>query len=99
MIDEIKPNFRPFFIQETSIEKLGTWKAHLEILAATTFTKYPFMLSADMYKAKLITGESASPFSVDNLVSIDTGETHVEPIHINEYHFDPVIPVSSHGVS
>ena len=57
------------------------------------------MPSADIYKARLITGEWAPRFSVDNLVSINTGKTHVELIYMNECHFKPVIPVSSHGVS
>ena len=32
-------------------------------------------------------------------MSINTGKTHVKLIHMNERHFDPVIPVSSHGDS
>ena len=38
-----------------------------------------------------------SPILVHNLVPIDTGKTHIELVHLNENHFDPVL--SSSGVS
>ena len=106
MINQNKQNFRPFLIQETSIEthirkmyKSGTWGTHLEIIAAATLYQLPIYVASRCVQGQAYYWRKYSPISVDNLVNINTGRSHVELIHMNECHFDPVIPVSSHGVS
>ena len=106
MINQNKQNFRPFLIQETSIEthirkmyKSGTWGTHLEIIAAATLYQLPIYVASRCVQGQAYYWRKYSPISVDNLVNINTGRSHVELIHMNECHFDPVIPISSHGVS
>lgn len=106
MINENKQKFTPLLIQETSIEahirkmyKLGTWGTHLEIIAAATLYQLPIYVASRRVQGQAYYWRKYSPISVDNLVSINTGRTHIELIHINDCHFDPVIPISSYGVS
>ena len=91
MINDNKHNFKPFLIQELSIEthvrnmrKLGTWGTQVEIIAAATLYQVPIYVASRHVQGQRYCWRKYSPISVYNLVSINTGKTHVELIHMNE---------------
>ena len=82
MINQNKQNFRPFLIQETSIEthirkmyKSGTWGTHLEIIAAATLYQLPIYVASRCVQGQAYYWRKYSPISVDNLVNINTGRS------------------------
>ena len=99
-----KHKFKPFIIGPVPIDthinnmyKLGTWGTQVELVAASTLFQVPIYVASKNKNSLSYHWRKYSPISVDNLVPINTGKSHIELIHLNESHFDPVL--SSCGVS
>ena len=98
MIKDNKQQFKPFIIGPVPIDrhiinmsKLGTWGTQVELIAASTLFRVPIYVAGKTTNSQTYCWRKYSPIAVENVVPMGIGKSHIELIHLNECHFDPVI--------
>ena len=100
LIKDNKQQFKPFIIGPVPIDrhvinmsKLGTWGTQVELIAASTLFQVPIYVASKNTNSYSYCWRKYSPIVVDKLVPMNIGKSHIELIHSNDYHFDPVLSV------
>lgn len=106
MIKNNKHKFKPFITGPQSIDthvsnmsKLGTWGTQVELIAASTLYNIPIYVASKSTNRLSYHWRRYRPIAVDNLLITETSKTHIEMIHLDDCHFDPVISSTSTELS
>ena len=96
-----KQKFKPFITGSQSIDarvsnmsKSGIWGTQVELIAAATLYNIPVYVASRSTDGLSYHWRKYTPIAVDNVVIIETDKTHIELVHLNNCHFDPVVSTS-----
>ena len=101
-IKENKHKFQPYLMQGiidahiTNMFKLGTWGTQVEIIAAATLYQIPIYVASTSQDGLTYHWRKYSPLLLSDATRnvTATTKTHLELIHLDSCHFDPLVSVN-----